>query len=120
VGFVPALGQAFTLEGPEFGNQLTANNADDGVKVSTGATGHFASELTVKADTIKEEPGKVLKIQSVYEQLAFPSYGVVDLIPEHGISIVSGKPSTFVCTTGISNNNSVNLNRISILCAAPT
>lgn len=91
VGFVPALGQAFTLEGPEFGNQLTANNVDDAVKVSTGETGHFASEMTVKADTIKEEPGKVLKIQSVYEQLAFPSYGVVDLIPEHGISIISGK-----------------------------
>ncbi|KAG2182717.1 hypothetical protein INT44_005697 [Umbelopsis vinacea] len=98
VGFVPALGQAFTLEGPEFGNELTTENVDDGVKISTGETGHFSSELTVNADTIKEAPGKVLKIQTVYDQLAFPSYGVVDLISEHGISVVSDIDDTIKIT----------------------
>jgi hypothetical protein len=91
VGLVPAVGQAYTPEGPEFGNQLTTDKVNDDLSVSTGETGHFQSELTAKGDAIKEEPGKVLKIQTVYDKLTLPSYGVVDLIPENGISIVTGK-----------------------------
>jgi hypothetical protein len=88
---VPALGQAYTAEGPQFGNTLAAESQNDPVSVSTGESGHFESVLTVKADTFKEEAGKVLKIQTIYEHLSLPSYGVVDLIPETGISIISGR-----------------------------
>lgn len=90
VGFVPAQGQAYKSEGPEFGQELITEFEAE-VKVNSGESGTFESQITLKADHVHAEPNKVFKLQTIYDHLTVPSYGVVDLIPEKGVSVISGE-----------------------------
>lgn len=97
VGFVPAQGQAYKSEGPEFGQELITEFEAE-VKVNSGESGTFESQITLKADHVHAEPNKVFKLQTIYDHLTVPSYGVVDLIPEKGVSVISDIDDTIKIT----------------------